>query len=128
MNTLRTRRNWGRFIDIREWHGRSDSGASGWRDRAATASLFPDCQSAGADVCGGVRYGHVGGGGAGLVAGGSQVNAQLPASLPAGTNPVAVPVVLIVPPAFSGRCRSVWRTEVRRWMLNLAPTGRLVGQ
>ncbi|HUE05200.1 MAG TPA: SBBP repeat-containing protein [Bryobacteraceae bacterium] len=37
----------------------------------------------------------------GLIAGGTQVNAQLPASLPAGTNPAAVPVVLIVPPAFS---------------------------
>jgi hypothetical protein len=36
-----------------------------------------------------------------LIAGGTQVNAQLPASLPAGTNPAAVPVVLIVPPAFS---------------------------
>jgi uncharacterized protein (TIGR03437 family) len=40
----------------------------------------------------------------GLIAGGVQINVQLPASLPAGTNPAAVPVVLdligaVSPPA-----------------------------
>jgi uncharacterized protein (TIGR03437 family) len=33
----------------------------------------------------------------GLIAGATQINAQLPASLPAGTNLAAVPVVVISP-------------------------------
>jgi len=37
----------------------------------------------------------------GLIAGATQINAQLPASLPAGTNLAAVPVVVIMPEAFS---------------------------
>jgi uncharacterized protein (TIGR03437 family) len=36
-----------------------------------------------------------------LIAGGAQINVQLPASLPAGTNLAAVPVFLIQPPIFS---------------------------
>jgi uncharacterized protein (TIGR03437 family) len=37
----------------------------------------------------------------GLIAGAMQINAQLPASLPAGTNLAAVPVMVISPDAFS---------------------------
>jgi len=33
----------------------------------------------------------------GLIAGAMQINAQLPASLPAGTNLAAVPVLLVLP-------------------------------